>query len=171
MITLTREQALAQAKQADAEIAAGKYRGPLHGIPWGVKDLLDTAGIRTTWGAEPLSRSRAGERCRGGEAAERCGRGAGGEAESGRAGAERYLVRRADDESVAAGGRLVGIERGAGRGDGGGTGGLRDRQRNRRKHREPVDALRRDRTAADLRARAADRRDDACAGRSTSLGR
>src|ERR1051326_2520835 len=53
-ITLTREHALAQAKQADAEIAAGKYRGPLHGIPWGAKDLLDTAGIATTYGAEPF---------------------------------------------------------------------------------------------------------------------
>ena len=54
MITLTREHALTQAKQADAEIAAGKYRGPLHGIPWGGKDLLDTAGIPTTYGAEPF---------------------------------------------------------------------------------------------------------------------
>ena len=54
VITLTRDLALAQAKQADAEIAAGKYRGPLHGIPWGGKDLLDTAGIRTTYGAEPF---------------------------------------------------------------------------------------------------------------------
>jgi Asp-tRNA(Asn)/Glu-tRNA(Gln) amidotransferase A subunit family amidase len=53
VITLTREHALAQAKRADAEIAAGKYRGPLHGIPWGAKDLLDTAGIPTTYGAEP----------------------------------------------------------------------------------------------------------------------
>ena len=53
-ITLTRELALAQAKQADAEIAAGKYRGALHGIPWGAKDLLDTAGIPTTYGAEPF---------------------------------------------------------------------------------------------------------------------
>ena len=53
-ITLTRALALAQAKEADAEIAAGKYRGPLHGIPWGSKDLLDTAGIRTTYGAEPF---------------------------------------------------------------------------------------------------------------------
>jgi Asp-tRNA(Asn)/Glu-tRNA(Gln) amidotransferase A subunit family amidase len=54
VITLTRDLALAQAKQADAEIAAGKYRGPLHGIPWGGKDLLDTAGIPTTYGAEPF---------------------------------------------------------------------------------------------------------------------
>jgi Asp-tRNA(Asn)/Glu-tRNA(Gln) amidotransferase A subunit family amidase len=54
VITLTRDLALSQAKKADAEIAAGKYRGPLHGIPWGAKDLLDTAGIPTTYGAEPF---------------------------------------------------------------------------------------------------------------------
>ena len=54
VITLTRELALTQAKKADEEIAAGKYRGPLHGIPWGTKDLLDTAGIPTTYGAEPF---------------------------------------------------------------------------------------------------------------------
>jgi len=53
VITLTREHALKQAQAADKEIAAGKYRGPLHGIPWGAKDLLDTAGIATTYGAEP----------------------------------------------------------------------------------------------------------------------
>ena len=54
VITLPREQALAQARKADAEIAAGHYRGPLHGVPWGAKDLLDTAGIATTYGAEPF---------------------------------------------------------------------------------------------------------------------
>ena len=54
VITLTRDLALSQARRADAEIAPGKYRGPLHGIPFGVKDLLDTDGIRTTWGAEPF---------------------------------------------------------------------------------------------------------------------
>jgi Asp-tRNA(Asn)/Glu-tRNA(Gln) amidotransferase A subunit family amidase len=53
-ITVTREIALVQAKRADQEIAVGKYRGPLHGIPWGGKDLLDTAGIPTTYGAEPF---------------------------------------------------------------------------------------------------------------------
>jgi Asp-tRNA(Asn)/Glu-tRNA(Gln) amidotransferase A subunit family amidase len=53
VITLTKDHALDQARQADKEIAAGKYRGPLHGIPWGAKDLLDTAGIPTTYGAEP----------------------------------------------------------------------------------------------------------------------
>jgi Asp-tRNA(Asn)/Glu-tRNA(Gln) amidotransferase A subunit family amidase len=54
VITPTRELAMAQARQADQEIAAGHYRGPLHGIPWGGKDLLDTAGIPTTYGAEPF---------------------------------------------------------------------------------------------------------------------
>ncbi|MDE2149403.1 MAG: amidase [Gammaproteobacteria bacterium] len=54
IITLLDEPALKQARQADSEIAAGKYRGPLHGIPWGAKDLLDTAGIRTTYGAAPF---------------------------------------------------------------------------------------------------------------------
>jgi Asp-tRNA(Asn)/Glu-tRNA(Gln) amidotransferase A subunit family amidase len=54
VITLTHDHALTQARQADAEIAAGRYRGPLHGIPWGAKDLLDTANIPTTYGAEPF---------------------------------------------------------------------------------------------------------------------
>ena len=53
-ITLTRDLALTQARRADAEIAAGHYRGALHGIPWGAKDLVDTAGIATTYGAEPF---------------------------------------------------------------------------------------------------------------------
>jgi len=57
VITLTRDLALTQARKADQEIASGHYRGPLHGVPWGGKDLLDTAGIATTYGAEPF-RSR-----------------------------------------------------------------------------------------------------------------
>ncbi len=54
IITRTDELALEQARRADREISEGSYRGPLHGIPFGVKDLLDTKGIRTTWGAEPF---------------------------------------------------------------------------------------------------------------------
>ena len=53
VITLTADVALTQAEKTDREIAAGHYRGPLHGIPWGANDLLDTAGIATTYGAEP----------------------------------------------------------------------------------------------------------------------
>ncbi|MFN0207502.1 MAG: amidase, partial [Planctomycetota bacterium] len=52
VITLTESLALQQAAAADREIAAGKWRGPLHGIPYGLKDLFDTKGIATTWGAE-----------------------------------------------------------------------------------------------------------------------
>jgi Asp-tRNA(Asn)/Glu-tRNA(Gln) amidotransferase A subunit family amidase len=54
LVTLTEDLALEQAAAADKEIRAGRYRGPLHGIPYGVKDLFDTKGIPTTWGAEPF---------------------------------------------------------------------------------------------------------------------
>ena len=54
VITLTAEHALQQARAADAEIAAGHYRGPLHGVPWGAKDLIEPGGSATTWGAEPF---------------------------------------------------------------------------------------------------------------------
>ena len=54
VITLTEERALRQAKAADEEIARGRYRGPLHGIPWGAKDLLAVRGYPTTWGAGPF---------------------------------------------------------------------------------------------------------------------
>jgi Asp-tRNA(Asn)/Glu-tRNA(Gln) amidotransferase A subunit family amidase len=53
VITLTEERAMREAKKADEEIAAGKYRGPLHGIPYGVKDLLSSKDYKTTWGAGP----------------------------------------------------------------------------------------------------------------------
>lgn len=53
VVTVTREVALEQAARADDEIARGRYRGPLHGLPYGLKDLVDTQGIRTTWGAAP----------------------------------------------------------------------------------------------------------------------
>lgn len=54
VVTITRDQALKEARAAEAEIKAGKIRGPLHGIPYGAKDLLATRGIPTTWGAEPF---------------------------------------------------------------------------------------------------------------------
>jgi aspartyl-tRNA(Asn)/glutamyl-tRNA(Gln) amidotransferase subunit A len=52
--TITRDSALKEAREAEQEISAGRYRGPLHGIPYGAKDLLATKGIRTTWGAAPF---------------------------------------------------------------------------------------------------------------------
>jgi Asp-tRNA(Asn)/Glu-tRNA(Gln) amidotransferase A subunit family amidase len=56
VITLTEDLALQQAATADREIHAGRYKGPLHGIPYGAKDLFNTAGILTTWGAEPYQK-------------------------------------------------------------------------------------------------------------------
>ena len=53
VVTITENLALEQAKQADREIAEGNYKGPLHGIPYGVKDLLSVKGYKTTWGAKP----------------------------------------------------------------------------------------------------------------------
>ena len=61
VISLTEERALRQARQADAEIAQGNYRGPLHGIPWGAKDLLSVPEYRTTWGAKPYEHQQTGE--------------------------------------------------------------------------------------------------------------
>ena len=152
VITLTRDAALAAAKRADAEIAAGKYRGPLHGIPYGVKDLLDTAGIATTYGAEPF-RTRVPS-------------------------TDSIVVRRLNDAGAVLvaklslgalalndiwfGGQTMnpwlleegasGSSAGPGRGDRRRTRRLLDRQRNRRQHHRPGDALRRHRAAAHLRA-------------------
>ena len=58
VITLTEERAMAQAQRADRELAEGRYRGPLHGIPWGAKDLLAVRGYPTTWGATPYKEQR-----------------------------------------------------------------------------------------------------------------
>ncbi len=55
VVTLTEDRALAQARRLDAELANGHYRGPLHGIPWGAKDLLAVRGYPTTWGAMPYA--------------------------------------------------------------------------------------------------------------------
>ena len=161
VITLTKDLALAQATQADAEIAAGRYRGPLHGIPYGVKDLLDTAGIATTYGAEPF-RNRVPA-------------------------ADSAVVRRLHEAGAVLvaklslgalalndiwfGGQTMNpwlLEEGAS-GSSAGPGaataaalvGFLDRQRNRRQHHRARDALRRDRPASHVRPRAAHRRDDA----------
>ncbi len=53
VVTMTEDLARQQAERADSEIVSGHYRGPLHGIPWGAKDLLATKGYKTTWGATP----------------------------------------------------------------------------------------------------------------------
>jgi aspartyl-tRNA(Asn)/glutamyl-tRNA(Gln) amidotransferase subunit A len=58
VVTIMRDHALTQARRAESEIAAGRYCGPLHGIPYGAKDLLATAGAPTTWGAAPYQDQR-----------------------------------------------------------------------------------------------------------------
>jgi Asp-tRNA(Asn)/Glu-tRNA(Gln) amidotransferase A subunit family amidase len=58
VISLTKELAISQAKKADQEIISGNYRGPLHGIPYGLKDLLKVEGYKTTWGAEPYKEQK-----------------------------------------------------------------------------------------------------------------
>lgn len=61
VVTVTRDRALAEAAQADREIRQGRWRGPLHGIPYGAKDLLATKGYPTTWGAQPYREQRIDE--------------------------------------------------------------------------------------------------------------
>lgn len=58
VITYTEDRAMAKAREADRDLAAGRYRGPLHGIPWGAKDLLAAKGYPTTWGAQPYENQR-----------------------------------------------------------------------------------------------------------------
>ncbi len=161
VITPTRELALAQAKQADQEIAAGHYRGPLHGIPWGGKDLLDTAGIPTTYGAEPFRNRVPTEDAAvvkrlheaGAVLVAKLSMGAlalndvwfGGQTKN------PWLLAR----------RFVRLQRRAGRGHRRRAGGLFHRQRNRRQHHRPQHALRSYRAAADLRPGSAHRRHDA----------
>lgn len=73
VVTLTEELALKQAAEADKEIAAGKYRGPLHGIPWGAKDLIAYPGYKTTWGAEQFKDRIIDEKATVAERLERAG--------------------------------------------------------------------------------------------------
>ena len=170
VITLAKDHALEQARQADKEIVAGRYRGPLHGIPWGGKDLLGHGGHPDDVGRGALPGSDPNEGCGGCRPAE-CGRsGAGRQAEPGRAGAERYLVWRADDESVVAGRRLVGI-RSAGPEEAATAAGLVGfaiGSRDRRKHHKPVHEMWSHGAASHVRAGSAHRSDDRCAGRWTS---
>jgi Asp-tRNA(Asn)/Glu-tRNA(Gln) amidotransferase A subunit family amidase len=60
VVTFLDEHGLAEARRADAEIAAGRYKGPLHGIPWGAKDIISVKGFRTTWGAAPFKEQEFG---------------------------------------------------------------------------------------------------------------
>ena len=100
VITLTEDLAWQQARQADQEIKAGKYRGPLHGIPFGVKDLFSAKGYKTTWGSVPYKDQTLDEDA---AVVERL-RAAGGrtvrQAHAGRAGPGRRVVWRAHPYAV-----------------------------------------------------------------------
>src|SRR5262249_29384278 len=160
VITLMREQALAGAKRADEEIAAGKYRGPLHGIPWGAKDLLDTAGVRTTYGAEPFRDRIPAEDAVVVKRLNAAGAVLVAKMRLGGLRFDRCLVRWTDDESLAARGRVVGFERGAGRGDSCRSGRFCHRKRNRWKHRRAKHAVRGYGIAPDVRTGCANGGDD-----------
>ena len=129
MITLTRDHALEQARQADKEIAAGKYRGPLHGIPWGAKDLLDTAGIPTTYGAEPYRDRVPAEDATVTERLNQAGAVLVAKLSLGALALnDIWFGGQTMNPALVAGGGLVGFERGTGSGGGSRTCGVRHRE-------------------------------------------
>jgi hypothetical protein len=159
VVTLTERLAMAQAERADREIAAGRYRGPLHGIPWGAKDLLDTAGIVTTWGATPY-KDRVAE---GDAAVVRRLEEAGAvlprrEADARGAHIRRHLVRWPDRQPLGSRAGLARLECRFRRRHGCRSGGLQPRHGDAGFHRLAVHALRHDRPATHIRPRGPHRR-------------
>ena len=100
VVTFLDDYGRAEAKRADAEIAAGKYKGPLHGIPWGAKDIISVKGYKTTWGSPAFKEQVVRLRRERRRDAARRRRGADRQAHDRRAGQRRQLVRRADQEPV-----------------------------------------------------------------------
>ena len=162
VVTLTEELALAQAAQADKEIKAGRYRGPLHGIPWGAKDLFATKGIPTTWGAAPYQNqvidydATVVERLRDAGAVLVAKLSLGALAQG-----DRWF-RGQTQEPVEPGARgSSGSSAGPGSATAAGPGRLRDRHRDARLDHLAVGRERRRRPASDLRPRQPLRRDGA----------
>ena len=130
VVTLTEELALKQAAAADADLKRGKYRGPLHGIPWGAKDLFATKGIKTTWGAEPYRDQMIDYDSTVVERLREAGAVLVAKLLDGRAGAGRAMVWRRDAQSLGAGRSADRLERfisRSGLGDGRRTGWFFDR--------------------------------------------
>ena len=153
VVNLTEDLALRQARQADEEIAAGKYRGPLHGVPYGLKDLFAVRGTKTTWGMTPYRDRGIDQGFNRVRAADRRRRSPRGKALHRRAGGERALVRGPHPLPVghhAGRGRIVRRTR---RGDRGRTGRFCDRHRHRRLGRPAVEPKRNHRPPPDLRSR------------------
>ncbi len=151
VVTLTEDLALKQAAKADQEIAAGAYRGPLHGIPWGAKDLISYPGYPTTWGATPFKGRVLTDKATVAARLEEAG---------------AVMVAKLSLGALAQGDRWFGVrmrspwdprglERivgGVGVGRSRRFGRLCDRQRNPGQHRLALPRLRRDGTTPDLRA-------------------
>ena len=150
---MTEDLALKQAARADRDIAAGNYRGPLHGIPWGAKDLLSTRGIPTTWGATPFKDQMIDEDATVVQRLEEAGAVMVAKLTLGALAWGDVWFGWAHQQSVEPG---TGVERLVGRAGvrhGGGSGRFRHRLGDLGLDRFTIDPLRHDRAAAHLRSR------------------
>ena len=161
VVTFLDDHGRAEAKHADAEIAAGKYKGPLHGIPWGAKDIISVEGLQDHVGIAGVQGAVVRLRRQRRRDAARRRRGADREAHHRRARERRSVVRRTDQESVGSDAGLERIVGGTLVGDGRRLRRVRDRHRDERIDPEPVGALRPRRAASDLRPHQPLRRDGA----------
>ena len=158
-VTLTEELALKQAADADREIKAGKYRGPLHGLPWGAKDLFATKGIVTSWGGEPYVEQVIDYDATIVERLRDAGAVLVGEADARRARAGRSLVRGPHQQPVEPAARIQRIVGRTRLGHRSRMRGVFDRHRDARLDHFALDRQRRRRPAADVRTRQPVRRD------------
>ncbi len=150
VVTLTEDLALEQAGDADKEIKSGKYRGPLHGIPFGAKDLFNTKGILTTWGAEPFKDQVPTYNATCIDRLYKAGAVLVAKLSMGALGARRRVVRRDHQKSMEHRARFQRILGGLRLGHRRGHGRILHRHRNPGLHRQPELALRSYRSASDL---------------------
>ena len=161
VVTFLDDHGRAEAKRADAEIAAGRYKGPLHGIPWGAKDIISVKGFKTTWGSPAFKEQSFDYDASVVEMLRDAGAVLIAKLDDRRAGRRRSVVRRPDQEPV---GSDAGIERivgGSFVGDGRRMRRVRHRHRDERIDPEPGGALRPRRPASDVRPHQPLRRDGA----------
>ena len=161
VVTILDDLGLEQAKQADAEIAAGKYKGPLHGIPWGAKDIIAVKGYKTTWGSGAFKDQMIDKDASIVEMLRDAGAVLVAKLDVGRDRAGRSLVRRTDQEPVGSDAGLGRIVSRPGVGDRRRPRRLLDRHRDERIDSRPLGALRRHRPPADARPHQPRRRDGA----------
>ena len=154
VITLMEDDALIQASAADREMDAGQWRGPLHGIPWGAKDLLDTAGVKTTWGAETQKDRVPDTTAVVIERLNEAGAVLVAKLSLGALAYKRHLVRRPYEQSMESRRGFQWIQRRIRLRYGGRSGWIRTRYRNLRLHRLAIPAMRHGRASTYIRARA-----------------